>query len=349
MPGIVLREPAAERMGYAPAMSTPLQTLGENRYECLGCGSCCFGHAIGLIDEAEEARIRQAGAQLGVPDPVVDGQLRYADHRCVFHGDDRLCRIHKELGAEVKPLRCQLWPLKIVRADDGLRFGVDPGCLNLWRTWRTGPEQEPGERMVVRPSATTAAESRVEQQLLAMATAEQATIPGLWSVLCGEGRIDATEMPAAVPGRIAVRAKTIRMSQLLGKAEFGDGLIEPLAHLGPFLEALDPAHPPVLRMSAEQDAFAREVLRRKLWLREAPVSPAAHGLALLTLMGAVVCHWADPTPETFGPALAAWTRMMRFQAFWLRIAPEMEILRWLSTGVYEGDLRPDFVVGVDRA
>jgi len=330
-------------------MSTPLQTLGENRYECLGCGSCCFGHAIGLLDEDEEERIRQAGARLGVPNPVVDGQLRYDNHRCVFHDEDRLCRIHKELGAEVKPLRCQLWPLKVVRADDGLRFGVDPGCLNLWKTWRTGPEQEPAERMVVRPSATSPAEARVEQQLLAMTTAEQATVPGLWSVLCGEGRIDAAELPAELPARIAIRAKAIRMGQLLGKPEFGDGLIEPLAHLPAFLDQLDVARLPPLQLSEEQDAFSREVVRRKLWLREAPVSPAAHGLAVLSLMGAVVCSWADPTPEVFGPALSAWTRMMRFQAFWLRIAPEMEILRWMCTGVYEGELSPDIVVGASRS
>lgn len=326
-------------------MSDPVQTLGDNRYQCLGCGSCCFGHAIGLVDDDEADRIRDAGARLGVPDPVVDGQLRYEDHRCVFHDDDRLCRIHKELGGEVKPLRCQLWPLKIVRADDGLRFGVDPGCLNLWKTWRTGPEQQPAERMVVRPSATSPAESRVEQQLLALATAEQATVAGIWSVLVGEGRIDATDLPSAVGPRIALRARAIRMGQLLGKPALGPGLVEPLAHLPAFLDGLDPAAPPPLQLSPEQDAFAREVLRRKLWLREAPVAPAAHGLAVLTLMGAVVCSWADPTPEVFGPALSAWTRMMRFQAFWLRIAPEMEILRWMCTGQYDGELSPDVVVG----
>jgi Fe-S-cluster containining protein len=326
-------------------MSGPPQSLGDNRYQCLGCGSCCFGHAIGLIDEAEAERIRDAGARLGVPDPVVDGQLRYEDHRCVFHDDDRLCRIHKELGAEVKPLRCQLWPLKVVRADEGLRFGVDPGCLNLWRTWRTGPSQEPAERMVVRPSATSPAEARVERQLLALACAEQATVAGIWSVLAGEGDLAAPTLSTEVASRIAIRARAIRMGQLLAKPALGPGLVEPLAHLPAFLDQLDPAAPPPSQLHGEQDAFAREVVRRKLWLREAPVAPAAHGLAVLSLMGAVVCHWADPRPEVFGPALSAWTRLMRFQAFWLRIAPEMEILRWLCTGHYDGEHSPDMVVG----
>lgn len=327
-------------------MSHDVQTLGENRYRCMGCGSCCFGHAIGLVDEAEADRIREAGARLGVPDPVVDGELRYDNGRCVFHDDDRLCRIHKELGAEVKPLRCQLWPLKIVKADDGLRFGVDPGCLNLWRTWRTGPEQTPAERMVVRPSATSPAEARVEAQLLAMASAEGATVAGLWSVLVGEGRIAAGELPTVAGPRIAIRARAIRLGQLLAKPELGPGLQEPLAHVASFLaDGLDPAAPPRFALDPEMDAFALEVVRRKLWLREAPVAPAAHGLAVLSLMGAVVCAWADPSPEHFGPALSAWSRLMRFQAFWLRIAPEMEILRWMCTGQYAGELSPDVVVG----
>ena len=326
-----------------------VHVLGENRYRCYGCGSCCFGHAIELLDDDEKARIEDAGAKLGVPDPVEGTGVRFENHQCVFHDEDRLCRIHKELGSEIKPLRCQLWPLKIVSTEDGLRFGVDPGCLNTWRTWDTAEEQQPAPRMVPAPVAVGPDEAPAEEQLLGLLQVPNLTVGGLFTVMSGGRDLHAAELPEAIAPRIVARLQALRMGQLLAKAEFGDGLIEPLAHLGPFLEALDPAHPPVLRMSAEQDAFAREVLRRKLWLREAPVSPAAHGLALLTLMGAVVCHWADPTPETFGPALAAWTRMMRFQAFWLRIAPEMEILRWLSTGVYEGDLRPDFVVGVDRA
>ena len=324
-----------------------IQVIGENRYRCYGCGSCCYGHAIELVDDAEVQRIQAAGARLGVPDPVVGGELRFEDHRCVFHGEDRLCRIHKELGGEVKPLRCQLWPLKLVRIEDGLRFGLDPGCLNTWRTWRDGEVQEPADRMVTRTGTVSPQEKAIEQQMLGLAAVPQATVAGILGVMAGARDLGAAELPAGMPRRIAVRARAGRMGQLLDKPELGEGIREPLAHVARFLDALDPEHAPSFAglLSADQDAFTREVLRRKLWLREAPVTPASHGLMVLTLVGGVVCAWADPKPEVYGPALAAWTRLMRFQAFWLRIAPELETLRWICTGQYAGQLGAEVVIG----
>lgn len=321
-----------------------VQVFGENRYRCFGCGSCCYGHAIELVDEDEVARIVDAGARLGVEAPVVGRELRFEDHRCVFHGNDRLCRIHTEIGGEVKPLRCQLWPLKLVKTEGEHRFGLDPGCLNTWRTWRDAAVQELPEPMVTREAAFSPQERTIEQQMLALAAAP-ATVPGILTILSGGRDLTASALPAGMAERIAVRAKATRLGQLLDKPELGDGIREPLAHLPSWLDALDPSTPPTLTISSDQDAFVREVVRRKLWLREAPVSPATHGLLVLTLVGGVVCGWADPTPEVFGPALAAWTRLMRFQAFWLRIAPELETLRWICTGRYAGALTPDVVIG----
>lgn len=333
-----------------------LQVFGENRHRCFGCGSCCYGHAIGLLDEAEEARIRDAGEKLAVADPVVDGGLRFERSRCVFQDpSDRLCRIHKELGYEVKPLACQLWPLKLVKADGELRFGLDPGCVNTWRSWQTGEVQETPERMIARPGALSPQEQAIEAQLLGLASADL-SIAGMLRALSGavpsrERPAGGDELPAGMAERFVVRLQAIRMGQLLGKDEFGAGLVEPLAHLPAAFDALDRRSPPGFAglLTVEQDAFAREIVRRKLWLREAPVQPATHGLFVLTALGVVACAWADPRPEVFGPALSAWTRLMRFQAFWLRVAPELETVRWLCTGAYDGELGAEVVIGSSPA
>lgn len=328
-----------------------LQVFGDNRHRCYGCGSCCYGHAIALVDDAEQARIVEAGAKLGVSEPVVDGQLRFERSRCVFQDpDDRLCRIHKELGYEVKPLACQLWPLKLVKTEDGLRFGLDPGCVNTWRSWQDGDAQEAPGRMVARTSRLAPQERAVEEQLLGLASADL-PVAGMLHALAGRPPRGAVELPDGMAERFVVRLQAIRMGQLLGKEAFGDGLVEPLAHLPAAFDALERSRPPRFagRLTDEQEAFVREVLRRKLWLREAPVEPAMHGLFVLTILGAVGCAWADPRPEVFGPALSAWTRLMRFQAFWLRVAPELETLRWLCTGEYAGELGAEVVIGGSSA
>ncbi len=324
-----------------------VSVLGENRYRCYGCGSCCFGHAIELLNDEEAARIREAGAKLGVPDPVEGTGVRFEDHQCVFHDEDRLCRIHKELGAEVKPLRCQLWPLKIVPTEDGLRFGVDPGCLNTWRTWNRAEPQQPAPRMVPAPVAVGPEEAPLEEQLLGLLQVPNATVAGLCTIFAGGRDLAAQELPEGMAARIAARLQALRLGQLLAKPELGAGIHEPLAHLPAVLDALDRDDPPAFagRLSDEQQAFALEVARRKVWLRQAPVRPASHGLAVLTLVGAVACAWADPTPEVFGPALSAWSRLMRFQAFWLRLAPDHDMIRFLMTGEYQGPFDPWGAVG----
>ena len=301
-----------------------VSVLGDNRYQCFGCGSCCFGHAIELLNDEEAARIEAAGAKLGVPRPVEGTEVRFENHQCVFHDEDRLCRIHKELGAEVKPLRCQLWPLKIVTTEDGLRFGVDPGCLNTWRTWQTAEPQQPAARMVPAPVAVGPEEAPLEEQLLGLLQVPHATIAGVCTVFAGGRDLTAAELPEGMATRIVARLQALRLGQLLDKPELGAGIQEPLAHLPAVLDALDRDAPPPFagRLTDEQQAFVLEVARRKVWLRQAPVRPASHGLAVLTLVGAVACAWADPTPEVFGPALSAWSRLMRFQAFWLRLSPD---------------------------
>jgi hypothetical protein len=85
-------------------------------------------------------------------------------------------------------------------------------------------------------------------------------------------------------------------------------------------------------LSPAEDAWAVESTRRMVYLRLAAEIPWGAGIALLVLSGAVICAWADPEPDAFGPALASWNRAIRAQPFWARLLPDQPRLQWLAQG-----------------
>ena len=123
-------------------MNPQVETLGPLRHHCYACGKCCFGIQIPLPDPDERARIQRYGEQLAIPNAVENKEIRVENGRCSFLDDDLLCRIHKEFGFENKPHRCREFPLKATQTESGtLRAGVDPGCVNTYRSWREGEKQ----------------------------------------------------------------------------------------------------------------------------------------------------------------------------------------------------------------
>ncbi len=103
------------------------RTIAE--FSCTGCGSCCEqGYDVpveraiydGLMAAAAglpalEARRWQGGLEV----THLDGKDDYARLRqrdggaCVFLDGDRLCAIHKLLGAEAKPFACRAFPMAV--------------------------------------------------------------------------------------------------------------------------------------------------------------------------------------------------------------------------------------------
>lgn len=322
-------------------------TLGAPRHRCYGCGKCCYGHNVALLDDEEVARIEKHGAALEVPDPVVDGTLRFEQGQCVFLGEDLLCTIHAKYGFAEKPLRCQAWPLKAIKTEGELRFAVDPGCTNTWRSWKDGDVQEAPDTMVLRKGVVGQQERGIELSILRRSLEPGATVASVAQLLCGNAHPSPTaELPEGFAQRVVTRVQATRFRQFLSKEELGWGIRSSLEHMPDAIDSWDRTAPPAFdQLTPEQDAFALDVFRRKLYLREAPLPPKVLGDALLTMAGILACAWADPTPEVFGPALSTWTRILRFQAFWLRLAPEPQILRWIATGQYDGELSPDVVIG----
>ena len=94
-----------------------------------------------MDEPVERARIEKYGELLNIERAVENGEVRVHEGRCVFLGEDLLCRIHKEYGFKEKPRRCQEFPVKMLRTESKqLRVGIDPGCVNTYRSWQTGAE-----------------------------------------------------------------------------------------------------------------------------------------------------------------------------------------------------------------
>jgi len=316
-------------------MAQPIETLGPLRHHCYACGKCCFGIQVPLPDPEERARITRYGEELGIESAVENNEIRVHEGRCSFLDENLLCSIHKEYGFENKPHRCREFPLKAVQTEGKiLRAAVDPGCVNTYRSWRDGEEQSVDD-LIIHNSQWEQPDKNFERIILhGISNQPGATIGSTLQILAG---LTNTHQDAALPpgfaGRLIERAQAARLRQFIHHPELGWGMRSSLEHLPDCIEALDPANPPPWPvLSEEQEAFALEVLRRTLFLRLAPMTPASQGLSLLVLSGAVLAAWADPSEKPFGEALSVWSRIVRIRALWFRFFPDPAIMRWLVTG-----------------
>lgn len=112
------------------AQNLPLRALlCLERWDCRGCGKCCRGTIITLSEEdLQRFRSQQwdkhsdyRGVKLLVRMGLFSGRYRLAkrpDGYCVFLDSDGLCRIHKDLGEEAKPLLCRMFPFQIVPLEE---------------------------------------------------------------------------------------------------------------------------------------------------------------------------------------------------------------------------------------
>ena len=121
-------------------MTLPLKILPVvERWDCHQCGNCCRGSLVPLSAE-DLARIQaqnweQQPDLAGTP-VVVRQSWRGHDYRlaqrpdgsCVFLLPDGQCRVHKEFGAEAKPLVCRMFPLQIVPRDNVAYLTIRRAC-----------------------------------------------------------------------------------------------------------------------------------------------------------------------------------------------------------------------------
>ncbi len=274
--------------------------------------------------------MRQA-AVLGIEEPIVDGALRRVEGRCAFLGTDNMCRIHARFGHDQKPLVCRFFPRRSLVAGEVVRVGADPGCTSTWRSWRDGPLLDLAALPSPRDESFPADLVAAEEGLIGLAGAPAMTIGLFGGVLAGD-RSALPELPPGLAARLTTRLKHV--TPYLRDPDNGDIAAGWLVPMADTIDAVDEASPPPIagRLSAEQEAFAFEVLRRTLFLRIGDEVIPPIGQAILWLGGVLAAAWADPRPERFGPALSAWSRVSRLTNFWAPLMPDTATARWVLTG-----------------
>jgi len=305
----------------------PVHALGALRHACHGCGACCTGHAVRLIRD-EPARIAQYAAQLGVSNPVKAGPrgpvLAFVDQRCPFLDASRRCRIHGTFGAQLKPAVCQQYPLRSIVTESGQRVAVDPGCGSNWMVWQDGPELDPSGLLPAPDRTHSHQEAQVERSLVGLLA--PSLDPDALARVVGalSGRPPTEASLHAFSERAAAAVRELALPTLLPKHA---------PTLMPWLSSLEvPDAPTWPELTPEQQGFTLEMARRSVFLRSGTIRPMGVGLALGTVVGALVCGWSHSEPDAFGPALSAWTRLLRLPPVWMALYPDPMAVRRLATG-----------------
>jgi len=311
-------------------------SLGPARHTCHGCGNCCSGWKVRMADDSERVRVERQALELEVADPIVDGELRQENGVCAFLGDDRLCRIHARFGLDEKPITCQLFPRRSVQAEDGVRFGVDPGCASTWRSLQDGPELSLWFIPTGRDQHLAPGLAAVETKLIKLARAPAMTIARLASAFSQESLSRSGGFPVGLGTRLLDRARFV--VDALTDPENGPLVNADLAPLVAFLRALDQGRPlevgrvaPFV-LAPALEPIALDTLQRTLFLRLGGEAIPPSGHALVVLAGVLASALTDPRPERFGPTLAAWSRVSRVDGFWKRFAKDTDTARWILRG-----------------
>ncbi len=296
----------------------------------MACGTCCQGVYV-EVTEDEAQRVTRLGAELGVERPVQDGGLRFQGGRCVFLGEDMLCRLHGAYGMDSKPLTCRQFPYVSTGTESGVRTGVDPSCAHAWQSWKTGPELVPEPSVHTRKRHMHPSHLPLEDRLLAALSVPGLTVAGALNLLAGgaPGQV----LPRGFAGRLVRRLAAADVAAWVSDDQTGNGVRRALAHLPAAIAGWSADQPPEWPvLTREQEDWALEAVRRMLHLRLAPTIPAVPAVALLSLCGAVATGWANPAPAVWGPAYAAWLRSVRVRAFWQALAPDPATMQWLGSG-----------------
>jgi Fe-S-cluster containining protein len=306
------------------------------RHSCLACGGACQAVVVPVIGAEERARIESLGAQLGVPEPVVNGrQLRMVGGRCVFLGEDELCRLHGTFGSASKPAVCSQFPLLVLRVGESLRVGIDPTCFTAYQTWRDGPPVSSPGAMTM-PVPLDPSQEPIESRLISVLESEDAGLGMFLRAVAGEPQ-DGDKLPTGFATRLITAMQASPLEEILHKEGVGraiPGALAPLRAALPTWSASSP--PPWPPENPEIIAWGVESVRRTLFLRtQAAQLPVVAGVALLAAAGGVACAWACPEPKDYARALAGWLRLCRTPMYWARLMPTSAAMHWLIRGVGE--------------
>ena len=105
-------------------------------FSCTGCGKCCNNDwslpvTQKKAESIEKTELYQQKVREGYQPLQVVGEAIILGTKenggCVFL-DGPLCEIHRDIGADEKPLTCQLFPLNLVSTPDGTHVSLSFAC-----------------------------------------------------------------------------------------------------------------------------------------------------------------------------------------------------------------------------
>ncbi|MAA78155.1 MAG: hypothetical protein CL916_02760 [Deltaproteobacteria bacterium] len=292
-----------------------IETLGPLRHICHASGGCCQGN-VAMLKKTEEAQVQRQAQILQIPDPVHDGAIRKIGGSCTFLNPEHLCRIHAQFGEPNKPTVCKQFPLVAIHTEEEIRIGVDPGCLSAWKTWKDGPQIQPGALISTKNPISQQLRQH-EQKLLDLLSIEGATIYGVIEKITG----NATQFYQ----RWSKHLQSVPLIDILLREGTAPIFQE---HLSP-IALLSNESPPTLFSLPDQEEWVLESAQRMLYLRFLSKELTPHATILLCLGGALACSWAYTEPSTFGPAFAAWNRAIRSNLLLKTLLPAPQTLAWL--------------------
>jgi Fe-S-cluster containining protein len=280
-------------------MTDAARLLPRPRHACQGCGGCCHGVRV-LVLDAERDGVERAAEALGVAAPLDGPYLAQIDGRCAFLRPDLRCGIHLALGEAAKPALCRQYPLVVVRGLDGFRAGIDPGAYEAWQGWQDGPE--PGRDVTV-----AVAEHPEDRALLARERdlAERLEVDDLRAAI---------EAIGADAGRFAARlAALLRAAPVPAVLAATPGPVT-RAHLSRLLRGARGWRRPRPPWPST-DAWALHATRSHLLLRLGHADLTPDQVAVAMLAGALAAGWSSPAPAQRARTLSAWSRCIRVRDF----------------------------------
>ncbi len=116
-------------------------------FHCIGSeciDPCCYGWRIDWsrdeVDKVKNApdispELKELAENSFVPIQGEDGlKVKFDEHGdCPFHGEDGLCKIQKELGAEYLSHTCTIYPRKLIKVGETLYRFCDSSCSEMLR------------------------------------------------------------------------------------------------------------------------------------------------------------------------------------------------------------------------
>ncbi len=312
-------------------------------HTCEMCGCSCLAQLVGPLNEHELNNVTTAHAELHaehqVPqgvNPIMKGLkpdgtcmhfLNFPGKRCLFLGDDNLCKLHARYGAMQKPAACRRFPHIAIATESEIRVGIKPYCYANARVCRIEPAdgayidqfkaenaeffdnlvESASMRPILRNVSPLEAAQAKLQEVQILDWLEDADMP--WSHfmarLIEEPKRPLEKLPKAFVTELGKRFKAFAPALRAEVAKLGD-----TTHAKHCAALCDQLEKPLTRTpdqaSADFMKFARYSLFNAVFLRETSRFPSLSLGTFALSLGVIV---AIQDPEHASDHLTAWFRL----------------------------------------